>query len=223
MNLKTDLYPNTDQKKDYLNYIHFYSYSTNTKFSFLAFLTDYSDTRTCNWSSQEIYGHMDPVYTYKNTIRKISIGLEIPSFDLEEAKINFTTIETAKKSMYPVYTKKEDVNLLTTPPLYTVRFANLIKTYGYSTSLYHNNGLIGWIDNFAYKPDIQSGFFVDKDSGAYAKLLKLNFTFNVMHDYPLGYDTNNSDRKYITSSTERRTTTAANTPLEELSSDGVLA
>ena len=56
-----------------------YSFSTNEEIEFEAFITDFSDTFTTNWTPQDIYGRMDPIPIYQRTKRSIQFDLDLPS------------------------------------------------------------------------------------------------------------------------------------------------
>ncbi len=169
-----------------INYITFRSISSGQEFKFSAFLTNFSDDYKSNWNSQEIFGRMDPVYTYKNTVRKIAIGFDVPSYDIDESKRNTIKAEKLIRGLYPVY--KELPNgrgtaIITTPPYFKIKFANLIDE-------------LGWIDGFSFKPELESGFFFDKDK-VLAKLFKVSFTFNVVHSKALGFKVDEEGNKTV--------------------------
>lgn len=173
--------------------ISIYSYVEGEKIDFTAFLTDFKDQRASSWTSQEIYGRMDPIYTYKNTTRKITLAFDIPSFNLAEAKSNNEKFAKLKKTIYPVYSQREKEKnyVLSTPPFHRIRFANLIRSQINNAQL--ENGLLGWIDGLTDKPELESGFFIENNN-LYAKLFKLNFTFNVIHEHPLGFNQDHKKR-----------------------------
>jgi hypothetical protein len=182
-----------------LSTIYIFSFSTEENISFKAFLTDFSDNFTSNWNSQEIYGKMDPIYTYKNTIRKITLAFDVPSFDQQEAIDNSKKADSIIRSLYPIYdikksgeTAQKGTALISGPPFFKIKFANLImKADGNVSSVdASTDGLLGWIDGFNFKPELESGFFVsvnDEEAQILVpKLYKVNFNFNVLHEHPLG-------------------------------------
>lgn len=192
-----------------INTIQFYSFSSNREFAFYAFITDFNDQFTTNWNNTEIYGRMDPVYNFKNTVRKISLGFDCPSADMAEAEKNSKKLDLLISSLYPVYaTGSAGTSLISSPPLWRIRLGNLIvNTKKTQTNLElsqnaQTTGLLGYIDGCAYKPDLESGWFIDyatytgtgdkktrtSFNTMYAKLFKVNFTFNVIHEHPLGWN-----------------------------------
>lgn len=195
----------SQQFSDKINNIYFYSFSlgapdSGNSFSFKAFLTDFSDQFNTNWTPQEIYGRMDPVFTYKNTIRKINLAFDVPSYDTAEAELHARTADKLIRALYPVYNIKpggRGTALLTSPPLFKIKLANLILNVSVPEAVNSVNakesGLLGWIDGFNFKPELESGFFVEPNiKGAqtsgkvYPKLFKVSFGFNVIHEHDLG-------------------------------------
>jgi hypothetical protein len=182
-----------DNLKRNVSEIRIYSFSLNQEIAFPAFLTDFSDTFTANWNSQEIYGRMDPIYTYKNTVRKINLSFDVPSLSVDESISNGKKSEHLINSLYPVYEDKEKSRGTATigsPPLVRIKFANLIYRSDRSAAeqTARESGLLGWIDNFSFKPELDSGFYVvEALNKLYPKLYKVTFNFNVIHEHALGY------------------------------------
>lgn len=195
--------------KNSVNEIRFFSFSTNTYFNFKAFLTDFSDEYKTNWNKQDIYGRMDPISTYKNTVRTITLSFDVPSANIYEADRNARNADALVRSLYPVYNEyngKLGTALIGSPPMFKIKFANLIAntTKDVSSDDPLESGLLGWIDGFNFKPELESGFFSEDDSLTeayqniseqinytpfnmlYPKLFKVSLVFNVIHEHPLG-------------------------------------
>ena len=56
--------------------------------SFYAFITSFSDSMNSSWNEEQVYGRPDPIGTFQNTTRKISLAFDVPAGDIIEAKIN---------------------------------------------------------------------------------------------------------------------------------------
>ncbi len=133
------------------------------KIKFAAFLTAYQDNFKSNWQSQEVYGRMDPIATFKNTVRTISFSFDAPSFDPVDAAMNGAKIDALIQGMYPTYKPGEkDTSILHTPPLFKIYLPSLIDELG--------KPLIGYMDGFSFKPKVDAGFFTI----TYKKLLELS-------------------------------------------------
>jgi hypothetical protein len=140
---------------------------------------------------------MDPIYTYKNTIRKITLGFDVPNFDATEAKANSRNADVLIRSLYPVYETNAGLGteIISSPPLFKIKFANLITNVAKSEDETANvtaqeGGLMGWIDSYGFKPELDSGFFIEEGK-IFPKLFKVNFNFNVIHEHPLGMSIEN--------------------------------
>lgn len=189
------------------NNISFFSFSLNREIRFLAFLTDFSDSFKSNWTTQEVYGKMDPISTFKNTTRKLSFSFDVPSNSLEDAIINYNNLNLLIQGLYPIYNEVAGgASILSSPPLFRVKFANLVynasKESTKATEGAVKNGLLGYLDGFDFKPQLDSGFFINnleslkindvdvdlkpKLGNIYPKLLKASVNFNVIHEHPLG-------------------------------------
>jgi hypothetical protein len=152
--------------------------TTNSKvpIKFNAFIKSFNDEYSSDWNTENTFGFWDPVHIFKQTKRKINFGIDIPSVDEDEAKMNFENVRLLGKMMYPSYKSVSGYNIIDKSPLMKVRFSNLITTE-------QNGGghLFGKIDSISISPDFEAGFF---DVGAgilYPKLLQLDITFDVMH------------------------------------------
>ena len=117
------------------NLIFIYSFSMKTDFSFPAFVTDFNDSFKSNWTTQEIYGKMDPVSTFKNTTRTISLSFDIPSSDLTMAKNNLTSLDTLIKGLYPIYNFGLHATLIVFHPMTFETSDNQYKTHSLSPNL----------------------------------------------------------------------------------------
>jgi len=173
--------------------IYIYSFSTNQTYSFNAFLTDFTDSFKSNWTPQEIYGRMDPIVTFKNTVRRINCSIDVPSFSIEEATKNLLNVDGIAQSLYPVYTKNNlGTATLSSPPLFRVLFSNFIFNRNttetkFIEDTYLKNGLLCYFEGFDFAPNIESGFYIDNNRlSLIPKLLKASFSLGIIHEFPLG-------------------------------------
>lgn len=80
------------------------------------------------------------------------------------------------------------------PPLLKIKFDNLIKS---PNSILGDesvkSGIVGFVDNITFAPDLEAGWFGSDIDGIASnnlvpKLLKFSCKFTVLHDHPLGWD-----------------------------------
>mgnify|MGYP003110549922 CR=1 FL=1 len=154
---------------------------SNKTVSFMAFLNDYTDTFNSNWNTEEVFGRMDPVAMFKSTKRTLSIGWNVPSTSLEQAKKHRNKVARLSKMIYPAYNNSgmKHQQTLTKPPLVKVRYANLLRNTAGS------GGQLGWIDNLSIKPETDLGFFTSGKK-LYPKVWTLSISFNVLHQHDVG-------------------------------------
>jgi hypothetical protein len=162
---------------------------------FKGFITEMSDKYQSSWETEEVYGRMDPIGTFKSTKRTISLGWTIPAADIGEAKSNFEAMRSLTAMLYPGYSAAEvmvdnnkfrTANSISKPPLIRLSYANLIKAA-------NGSGLLGWVDGFDITPTMDMGFFIENKM-QYPKVYTMSCNFNVLHEHDLGW---NSDGTWI--------------------------
>ena len=112
--------------------IEFYHIPTNQSVDFKAYITDFSDDYSSNWESEEVYGRMDPIQTFKNTSREISIAFDIVAGSEAEAKSNLEKFSKLIGFLYPNYDMQHEslvqgkvsvgANTISAAPLIKVKF-----------------------------------------------------------------------------------------------------
>ena len=138
---------------------------------FLAFLTQLNDSYKSEWTSDTVYGRMDPIATFQGTIRTISLGWSVPAYSGEEAKNNLLKMSKLISMCYPVYggqnTSARGASQISGAPLIKIKFANLITGMSSAPGSTENdkvigaaqNGLLGWINGISFTPNLEAGFF----------------------------------------------------------------
>lgn len=180
---------------------------------FPAWLTSYSENFTSTWNSQNVFGRADPIGSWNNTSRRISIGLGIPSFTPEEAYSNMHQFEHLVSFLYPSFKQNGTTNTMNAYPLLKVKFANFIKnaTIEENARSVLQGGLTGWIENVDFTPDLEAGFHhmrpgmsesavkvynrteggikktTNRSHTFVPKVFELNFSFVVVHEHSLGW------------------------------------
>lgn len=180
-------------KKDSVYNIYIYSYSVNTRVQFPVFLTSYSDDFKSSWTPVTVLGKMDPISTYKNTSRTISVGFDVPNESIQQAMENMQKIDALIKGMYPVYSSDGGIGgtyVIGSPPIFRVKFANFISNVSQTDEIPADNnslnsGLLCHIPDFKFSPDVSSGFFISENK-IYPKLIKVSLILNIIHENPLG-------------------------------------
>ena len=159
--------------------------------SFIAFLSSFNQTFNSNWNTEEVVGRMDPISTYKNTTRTITIAWDVPAGDIGVAKENLERCNKLLTMMYPSYVKQgaKEGNALamSKPPLLRVKFANLICGP-------KGDGLLGFITSCDWSPVLEMGYHASVSQGEgeiFPKVISLSIQIQVLHEVELGYDEEN--------------------------------
>lgn len=167
--------------------------------SFDAYLTDMSQTFDSTWNQTEVFGRNDPIATFANTKRSISLNFEVPAANADQAEENMKKIGKLVRYMYPGYNtnraptgemigkgKKakpktaETGKYVARPPLVKIKFANLIQSY-------KGGGLLGFIDSLSTNPVLEAGMF-EKGSNLYPRTVTISFGFTVLHQTDVGWE-----------------------------------
>ena len=171
-----------------IEFEYFHADAEQKYVKFQAFLTDYKDSFQSNWNEEVVYGRNDPIYTFQNTKRVITLAWTCPSYSLTEARENMAKASRLMRFLYPTYSNAADASTITKPPLLRLKFANLAKK---DFSL----GLLGHAGGFEFAPDLEAGWW-DGDHALqdgmtnllYAKTLNFSCEFSVLHEQPLGWN-----------------------------------
>lgn len=159
---------------------------------FKGFITEMSDNFQSSWETEEVYGRMDPIGTFKNTKRTISLGWTVPAESVREAKSNFDAMRSLTAMLYPGYSAGQvevitkgqtqtftTANSISKPPLIRLSYANLIQSA-------NGGGLLGWVDGFNVQPNLEMGFFIE-NKNQFPKVYTMSCNFNVLHEHDLGW------------------------------------
>ena len=86
--------------------IEIFHIPTSTTIVFKAFLDGYSDQFQCDWQSEDVYGRMDPIATFQNTTRSISVSFDVIAPNRSQGKENLENCNKLAKFLYPgMYTQ----------------------------------------------------------------------------------------------------------------------
>ena len=154
---------------------------------FVAFLTSFSQNFASNWNQEEVMGRMDPISTFKNTKRTISVGWDIPASEVLVAKENLARCNNLVGLLYPSYSNQApNTNALamSKPPLLRLKYANLIDGP-------QKKGLLGFITSCDWQPVLEMGVFGD-GKNIWPKVISMSISFQVLHEVTPGYNVDDS-------------------------------
>ena len=173
---------------------------SKTSVTFKAFVTSYQDKFASEFNTEEVYGRMDPIQTFKATKRNISLGWDVVSASIKEAKENLERCTKLFQMLYPSYAAAGTsstggagtASTITGGPIFRLKFANLIQDVSAeisegSATTAEVAGLVGTISGFTYEPDFESGFFDEGIGTLYPQTIFLSMEYTVNHTHELGW------------------------------------
>jgi hypothetical protein len=193
------------RKKDYYKpfgrqhaKLHITHVPTGFKVDFDAYLEGFSDMYTSTWNAEDVYGRMDPIATFINTRRALSLAWNVPATSYDHAQDNLQKVNELMSFLYPLYESEAvgGATAINQSPLLRIRFANLIRTAD------GTKGLLGYVNGFTFDPDLEAGMFYSNTSSRMKipgsnpnqpaneylpKTFRLNCEFNILHEHPLGF------------------------------------
>jgi hypothetical protein len=199
--------------------------ATSQTIDFRGWVTSFSDQFTSNWNTETVYGRMDPLATFQNTQRQISLEFDVVSGDADQAAQNLGKINSLISFLYPVYESDQRgvQNTLQAAPLIGLRWTNLVAD---STD---GSQLVGYLGGASYAPDLAQGGFINgqkyeklgyksgtnsyKDQGKtkdvkyiidrtgeemnfIPKVVSLNLDFTVLHKHLTGWSKSDGSKEY---------------------------
>jgi len=187
-----DTFPfSADQSKNLANQgdqiIEFYHIPSGRSVRFKAFLTQFDDTYSSAWSSETAYGRMDPMQSFQQTSRTISIAFDVVAGSKEEALKNLDRISLLLQMLYPSYEQFGGTSTIKAAPYFKMSFMNLASnTVAGGHAGAQESGLLGTLEGLTYSPDLEMGFFQEWDQ-VFAKEVNLSCNFTVLHQNELGW------------------------------------
>ena len=59
--------------------LSFFHVPSESDVFFKSFITTFAESYNCDWNPDTVFGRTDPIYTFKNTTRSITLGWKIPA------------------------------------------------------------------------------------------------------------------------------------------------
>jgi hypothetical protein len=108
--------------------ISFYHVPSERVVKFKAFITTFNETYNSNFTPNETFGRTDPIYQYKSTTRKITLGFKVPAASEGEAYENLGRVSALEQMLYPTYSELNSATTLSQAPLMRVKVMNLLSS-----------------------------------------------------------------------------------------------
>ena len=167
----------------HFQFLQFYHVPSGRAVAFKAFITQWEDAYNSEWHTENVYGRMDPIATFKRTGRIIQAGFTIPAGSVQEAATNLARISELVRYLYPQY----DGGTIKGAPFLKFQFMNWAQNSGKGPSLDpKNSGLLGFVNGFQFAPNLEAGVH---QSGLeiFPKEMKVSFSYTVIHEGTPGF------------------------------------
>jgi len=173
--------------------LKFYHVPTRKEIVFPAFLTNFNDSYTSNWTQENVYGRMDAIPLFENTTRTMNLGFQVVPDSGATAKTYMQRVQNLIQRLYPTYTsssptrkKRNDFNIVSTAPVWKIKFANLISSKTGANSSARQSGQLCYITSLDFAPDLDQGFIMS-DNNIYPKKIEISLSITVLHDHTVGF------------------------------------
>jgi hypothetical protein len=107
--------------------ISFQHVPTSHDVYFKAYITAFNETFVSDWVSEPVYGRPDPIYMYKNTVRKITLSFKVPAATEGEAYDNLGRLQKLLSFLYPRYSDVQNAQTISQSPLIRLKVMNLLQ------------------------------------------------------------------------------------------------
>jgi len=185
---------------------------------FKAFITSMTETYSCDWTEEAIYGRNDPTQIFRQTTRRISLGLKVPAETFGEAYDNLGRVGRLEQFLYPNYTPVGLGHTISQGPMVRMKVMNLIAKAGTQTAAdavsttqgggagsvasdasygkYKSGpdaakGLLGAITNLNVNHNLETlevNIFTKDKNTVLPGLIEINVDFVAVHEKRLGWD-----------------------------------
>ena len=188
-----------------LYFLDFFHVPSGKHVVFKAMINSFNDQYSSEWSTENVYGRMDPIAQFQGTQRVISLDWDVVAGSVEEAKLNMKKCQLLMSMLYPTYEGSpgdSSATLINTAPLFKFKFGNFAMDASSgmeaASATAQEAGLVGYIGGFTFEPDFESGIMEDIDgtfggevSGLghfFPQHMKLAAEFTVLHTHKLGWE-----------------------------------
>ena len=189
-------------KKNYT--IYFTHVPRSKEISFPAIIKNFQDQFSSTHSPTEVYGRMDPIYTFQRTKRKIMCTFDCIAASKIEAYQNLASMSKLITFLYPTYKDFGNASTISSPPLFRIKLMNLMQSAkpapesndGEGNGSNIGNGLLGFVDGFSYNPPFGTTTFVDDHDFITPITFPVSFNMNVVHEHDLGWNGEGDTRTF---------------------------
>ena len=190
--------------------ITFFHVPSETDLFFKAFITNFVEDYTSDWTPETVFGRTDPIYTFKNNSRSITLNFKVPAATISEGYENLGRVQKLSQFLYPTYANIGGANTISQSPLMRLKVMNLAAKNvggagrigressnfnpdflsGYKSDNNPSRGLLGFITSLTINHNLEnpeSGVFQEKPNTVLPKLIEVSISYNIIHEASLGW------------------------------------
>jgi len=203
-----------DVTDDYANknfVISFYHLISKKTISFKAYITNFNDTYNSTYASETVFGRADPIQSFKNTTRQISLAFKAPASSIGEGYENLAKTQQLIQFLYPAYIEANSSLTIAQSPLVRLKVMNILGNSSAMsisdpadsfTTVYSNygsnsdstTGLLGVIGNLTVLHGLESdaGVFIKSDGVIIPRVIEVSLNFSPIHQHTVGWQDENT-------------------------------
>ena len=199
--------------------ISFFHVPSESDVFFKAFITTFAESYQSDWNNETVFGRTDPIYTFKNTQRTMTLGWKIPADTIGEAYNNLAKVQKLAQFLYPNYADLGASGaVLSQSPLVRLKVMNLAAQYSnyesdelreaysvlsgeelfkaYKSTNNPSEGILGIIQNVNINHNLENpeiGVIQpdNKQNLVLPKMIEVTIDFACIHETTLGWTEQN--------------------------------
>ena len=110
---------------------------------FKAFIDTFTETYSSNFNEETVFGRTDPIVTFKNTTKRVTLSWKIPAETMSEAYENLEKVQSLSQFLYPTYESIPNALTLSQTPLLRLKVMNLLSKTSSGTTDQKNDADVG--------------------------------------------------------------------------------
>ena len=181
---------------------------------FKAFITTLNESYSSDWTEEAVFGRTDPIQLFRQTTRRITLGLKVPGETMGEAYDNLARVGRLTQFLYPSYSNAGQANTISQGPVLRMKVMNLIRNVaassvaenakkdpdgapspgallnGYTSNPDSSRGLLGVITSLSINHNLETpdvGLLHKGKNTILSTNIELNIDFTVIHEKRLGW------------------------------------
>jgi len=190
--------------------IGFHHEPTGQQVYFKAFITAFNETYSSEYVSEAVFGRIDPIHTFKQTTRNITLSFVAPASTVSEGYDNMNRLNSLRSFLYPTYVEHNNALTINQNPLIRMSVMNMLvsvaESGGYTPKSYEDMfsvgsndpvlidasvGGLGIITSLSVNYNLDSpevGAFQNNGGGyVLPKTLEISVEFKVIHEDNIGW------------------------------------